>query len=378
MRHILRQLSLVLILVMCFSLCSCTYDTASVTKLVEMDVQESSVTSDSPLQTDTPSISPGGNTQHKLISHHIDVGQGDCQFIELPNGECMLIDAGEKGNENIIISYIQNLGYTTLDYVICTHPHSDHIGSMEGVLEAFPAKSIYMPKKAHTTNVYINLLSAIKNKNYKIKEAKSGLNIISSGDLDISFVSPTKDYEDINDSSAVIRLDYLDTSFLYTGDIENTAWTDITANIDVDVLKVSHHGSSNATSSALLSKVTPKHAVISCGNGNSYGHPHSETLKLLENLSVPIYRTDTMGNIIITSDGKNITVTSEKLSPPAVESNNNDKNSTTDNDTDIVYKTKTGKRYHRKGCSSLKKSCIETTRAVATKEGLTPCGNCNP
>lgn len=382
MRQGLRQISLILILIMCFSLCSCTYNCAPVTKPEGVNVQQSSITSDTPFQSDTPSSSPTDNTQHKLVSHHIDVGQGDCQFIELPNGECMLIDAGEKGNEKIIISYIQNLGYTTLDYVVCTHPHSDHIGSMEGVLEAFAAKNIYMPKKAHTSKVYINLLTAIKNKNYKIKQAKSGVNIISSDDLNISFVSPTKEYEDINNSSAVIRLDYLDTSFLYTGDVENTAWSDITANIDVDVLKVSHHGSSNATSSALLSKITPKYAVISCGEDNSYGHPHTETVTLLKNLSVPIYRTDTMGNIIITSDGNNITVTSDKSAPPPVVSADDKAtatdNTTTGNDTDIVYKTKTGKRYHRAGCSSLKKSCIQTTRIAATKEGLTPCGNCNP
>lgn len=253
--------------------------------------------------TTSPADTPVPNESHRLKVHFLDVGQGDCIFVQLPNGHTMLIDSGERGNAQNIISYITDLGYSEIDYVVCTHPHSDHIGSMENVLEALDAKSIYMPRKAHTSAMYIDLLKTIRNQGKKIKEAAAGVTICEGEDMSVRIVSPVKDYDNLNDISAVILLKYRDSSFLFTGDIENTASKDITEDIDADVLKVAHHGSSNAISKGLIRKITPEIAVISCGTDNPYGHPHRETMKLMDDYDIDCYRTDISGNIVITTDG---------------------------------------------------------------------------
>jgi len=226
-----------------------------------------------------------------LKVHFLDVGQGDSIFIELPNEETMLIDAGNSADGNKIISYIKNKGYSTINYMVATHPHADHIGGMTTVVQGLDIKSIYMPKATHTTKTYEDLLTTIQNKGLKIKTAKAGVNIINSSDLKLDIVAPNSDsYENLNDYSAVLKLSYKEKSFLFTGDAESTSLNEIKSNIKADVLKVGHHGSSTSTSYTFLSKVSPKYAVISVGKGNSYGHPTSDTLNKLKSAGIQVYR----------------------------------------------------------------------------------------
>lgn len=251
--------------------------------------------------------------EDKVTAHYLDVGEADSIFIELPNKECMLIDAGEASSSEKIIEYIKKLGYSKLHYVIGTHPHADHIGGLAKVIDAFDIGSIYMPKVVATSKTYENLLITIRDKNLKIKTGKSGVEIINTDNLSAFIVAPNSDkYSGYNNYSIVIKLVYGDTSYLFTGDAEELSENEITDNIDSDVLKVGHHGSDTSSSKEFLEKVTPEYAIISVGENNKYNHPSSSTIENLKKYTDKIYQTDLNGNIKAISDGKNVVIETEK------------------------------------------------------------------
>ncbi len=328
-------------------------------------------------------------TLQNLKVHFLDVGQADSIFIELPNNETMLIDAGNSVDGNDIIKYIKDKGYSTVNYLIATHPHADHIGGMNTVVEGLDIKSVYMPRATHTTKTYEDLLTTIQTKGLKIKTAKAGVSIINANELAIDIVAPNNDkYEDLNDYSAVIKLKYKENSFLFTGDAESKSESQITANIDVDVLKVGHHGSNTSTSNNFLTKTSPKYAVVSVGIGNKYGHPASDTLDKLNKSGIQIFRTDEVGTIIFTSDGEKITIdkkasTIKENAPPKSASvsserqTSNEKVDSAETKTLTVYVTKTGEKYHSSGCQYLRKSKIAMSLNDA-KRSYSPCSRCNP
>lgn len=270
------------------------------------------------LDLDIPSFSSSNENSFTangdmLVAHFIDVGQGDANFIELPNGETMLIDAGIQSSGDDIIEYIENLGYTNIDYVVSTHPHADHIGGMALVIEAFNVENIYMPKAVSTSKTYENLLETIQNRGLSIKTGRAGVEILNTDDLNIILLAPTKEsYNNLNNYSIVLKITYGDVSFVYTGDAEEESLEEITGNLKADVLKVGHHGSNTSTTKSFLEQVKPEYAIISVGAKNSYGHPNSSTLELLEEYTNNIYRTDINGTVIIRSDGVNIEVEKER------------------------------------------------------------------
>ena len=315
-----------------------------------------------------------------LTVHFLDVGQGDSIFIELPTKQTILIDAGEKKYSKSIIDYINNCGYSKIDYVIATHPHSDHIGGLANVINAFEIDKIYMTNALSTTVTYENLLTTIQNKGKKMTRAKAGVEVINSENLKAEFVAPVSDeYKDLNNYSAVLKLSYFDNSFLFTGDAEELSENEITANIDVYVLKVGHHGSAYSTSSDFLQKVTPQYAVISVGEDNDYGHPHSETLSRLDEYSVKYFRTDLQGTIIFTCDGVNISIDKTLISNSEVATDSQNNSNAT-----VKYVLNTGsKKIHRYDCSSVSKisennysTKNDFEKAIA--DGYEPCKICNP
>lgn len=253
-----------------------------------------------------------------LTVNFLDVGQGDSEFIQLPDGKCMLIDAGISENAGKIASKISELGYEKIDYLITTHPHADHIGGMKRIVENFEIGEIYMPKASTNTKTFENLLQAISDKGLSINTAKAGKVLYESDDLKIEFLAPISDsYKDLNNYSAVIRLQYGNNVFLFTGDAEELAEGEILnayskSALKADVLKVGHHGSSTASSADFINTVLPKYAVIELGEGNSYNHPHKEAINNLNAVGAEILRTDLNGNITIVSDKVNITVQCEK------------------------------------------------------------------
>lgn len=249
------------------------------------------------------------NNYDTLSVHYLDVGQGDSIFIELPGGSSMLIDAGVSRLGKSIKGYINSLGYNKIDYLVATHPHADHIGSMAYIVDNMNIGEIYMPKVSANTKTYEKLLESISAKGLKIKAAAAGADILDTEQISVCIAAPVKiDDDELNNCSVVIKIQFENTSFLFTGDAEKEELKDITADISADVLKVGHHGSRTSTSTKFLTKVNPKIAVISLGRDNDYGHPHKSTIKCLNNIGAEIYRTDKDRTIIVTSDGQNISV----------------------------------------------------------------------
>ena len=247
---------------------------------------------------------------NKMIVHYIDVGQGDSILIQV-NNKNLLIDAGPKSDKKKLLNYLSNLNLDKLDYVIATHPHEDHIGNMDDVINDYNVLSFYAPKVQSTTKTFEQMVEALKSKNLKINVIKKGTDSINLGEnTKVTVFSPTKDYyEDLNNYSPVIKIEYGKTSFLFTGDAQKDVEKEIlTTNEDIsaDVLKVGHHGSSTSTTKDFLLKVNPSIAVISVGQDNTYNHPNEGTIKRLNQNKVTIYRTDKDGTVILSSDGSKI------------------------------------------------------------------------
>lgn len=260
-----------------------------------------------------PTARLGGNISSADVAvHFIDVGQGDAELILLPGGKTLLIDAGDNGQEGRLLSHLRSAGVSQIDYLVGTHPHADHIGGMQEVVDAFPIGKIFMPKVTHTSKTYLDLLKSIDGKGLSIETAHQGKLLFDENGVRAEFLAPCQDsYDELNNYSAVLRLTYQNVSFLFTGDAEVLSENEMLSagvHVQATVLKIGHHGSSTSTNPKFLKAVLPVYAVISCGKGNSYGHPHTQTLKNLKKSGVQVFRTDEMGTIIMETDGKNVNI----------------------------------------------------------------------
>lgn len=257
-----------------------------------------------------------------LRVNYIDVGQGDSIFIQLPNKETMLIDAGEAYEADNVINHLNNLGIKKIDYVVGTHPHTDHIGGLGEVINTFDVGSIYMPNVSSNSKTFEDLLTTISNKGLKVKTAKSGVVVLDEDNLKLEFISPNSDnYSNLNNYSAVLKLTYLDNTFLFMGDAETLSEDEITCDVDADVIKVGHHGSDSSSGIEFVKKVSPEYAVIMVGEGNSYDHPYQSIIDRYENVGAKVLRTDLDGNIVCDSDGVDVTCKGDKDSSSNSSSN---------------------------------------------------------
>lgn len=337
----------------------------------------------------------------RLEVHFMDVGQGDATLI-MTDGHAMLIDAGNNNKGTAVQSYLQKQGIKKLDYVIGTHPDADHIGGLDVIIYKFDCQKVLLPDYRKNTKTFEEVEDTMKTKNYKAVYPSVG-DTYQLGDAVFTVTAPAdKKFDSANDYSISVRLQYGNNTFLFVGDAEEDSEKEMLKSnqeIGADVYKVSHHGSKTGTSEEFLEKVDPQYAVISCGEDNSYGHPHAEVLNLLRREGIKVFRTDAQGTIVAVSDGKKITWNmspdeSWKAGEPkgtcgdgdSSDSDNvqekSEKNAAgTKNSEGYILNTNTMK-IHRPSCSSVKKMAdknkAETDKAIQEleKEGYSPCKNC--
>ena len=243
----------------------------------------------------------------KLKVDFIDVGQADSILVSNKD-ETMLIDAGNNENGKDIVDFIKSKGITKINYLIGTHPHADHIGGLDDVINSdLEIANVYMPKIQTNTKTFEDVLDALKNKNLKVTAPSKG-DTFKIGDANCEVMTDSiLDKDNLNLSSIVIRLQFGENSFLFMGDAETE--NEKTINWPkTNVLKVGHHGSNTSSSQSFLNQVKPEYAIIMAGKDNSYGLPKQKILDRLNKIGAKIYRTDELGTIIMISDGKTIEV----------------------------------------------------------------------
>ena len=250
------------------------------------------------------------NTQ-QLEVHHIDVGQGESIYIELPDGSDILIDAGKSNYGSTVVNYLKGQEKDIdIEYLIATHPDADHVGGMQQVFKDLKVKNFIYPKDApHTTQTWQNVLSLANAEGCTIKDSTPGTTF-NIGGATMKFIHSSKDFSDNNDDSVVTYLDYKNAEFLFTGDIEAEAEADMVNKglvPNVDFMSIPHHGSKGSSTTSFVTKADPEYAIVSVGE-NSYGHPTNDALNKYTNIGAKVYRTDKLGNIVIKTDGNIATI----------------------------------------------------------------------
>ncbi len=304
--------------------------------------------------------------------HFLDVGQADCMLVQCDDA-AMLVDGGNVDDSSLVYNYLESLDVQYLDYVICSHAHEDHCGGLAGALRYAQAGVIYSPVREYDSSAFRSFVQAAEEQGnfLVIPEADT---VFSLGSAQVTVLGPRYEYEDTNNTSIVLRIVYGETSFLLTGDAETLPEGDmLDAGCEVasTVLKVGHHGSSTSSSYRWLDAVMPEYAVIQVGADNSYGHPHDEVMSRLRDAEIPIYRTDTMGTILCTSDGQTVTFFTENDVAPEIAE-----------PSDIAYiGNKNSRKFHWPSCSGLpaeENQIFFYSRTEAVEAGYDPCGSCKP
>lgn len=329
-------------------------------------------------KTITESTLPPDKSRYDLILHFIDVGQGDCTLIE-SHGHFALIDGGEYSERNKVISYLSSQGVENLDYIISTHPHSDHCGSLSEVIRNFDTDTLICPDAPYTSS-WEYVMDAADERDVTYETPKP-FDVYKLGSATITVLSPSKDavYSNLNDYSIVTMIEYGNTSALLTGDAERVVEKELvnsTYDLSADILKCGHHGSSSSSCSEFLDNVSPGAAIISCGKDNDYGHPHTETITALKYRNIPYWQTDTTGTIVAFSDGENFYISTSSSTTSQVVSTENNYQST-------YIGNKNSKIFHAPTCSSVTTMKEEnkvtfTSYKDAADSGYRPCGKCNP
>lgn len=338
-----------------------------------------------------------GNTKAaKMEVHFIDVGQGDSTLITC-DGHAMLIDAGDYSKGTAIQNYLQKQKVTKLDYLILTHPDSDHIGGAPVIITKFEIDKVFVSNYEKDNKTYLKLIQALDNKRLKYTTPKVGTQY-TLGTAKITILAPNGEYDNPNDASVALMIQNGENKFLFTGDAGEDAERDMLETdigLSADVLKAGHHGSRTSISGKFFEAVSPSCAVISCGEDNSYGHPHAETLNTFRMNGVKVYRTDEDGTIVAVSDGKKVTFNvpasetwkagepngnGSVWEAPSVKESQQETAKAEASGTTYVLNTKT-KKFHKTSCNSLptanRKDSTESRESIVA-QGYQPCKRCNP
>lgn len=399
-----KYLSILLILCMCLTACTTTNQATSTSEKSQSDTTSGEAVQSG--QEEKAAKAPDtSKPEGTLEVHYIDVGQGDATLIKC-GSHAMLIDGGNNNKGTTVQLYLKKQGVESLDYVIGTHPDADHIGGLDVIVYKYNCDTVIMPDYEKDTKTYQELVDVIHDKNMKITYPVVGEQY-ALGEAKFTIIAPNSNSYggNANDYSVAILLEYGKNRFLFTGDAEETSEAEMLTNgidISADVYKVAHHGSRSASTQEFLNAVHPKYAVISCGEGNIYGHPHAEVLNRLRSMGVEVFRTDEQGSIIASSDGENITwncsatdswqsgeqtesdrENSEDENPGDENSGNAISDAVTSEQTTYVLNTNT-KKFHRETCSSVSQikeenfQKVQMNREELEQSGYSPCKNCNP
>ena len=316
-------------------------------------------------------------TDGALSVHFIDVGQADCALIEC-DGAFMLIDGGNRDDGQKVVSYLQSCGVEELEAVICTHAHEDHVGGLPAVLAVYPTAQVYAPTKTYSSKIFDDFLYYVDQQRLEVIIPEPG-HTLTLGQAEAKILGPVMSYAETNDTSIVVRLDFYNNSFLFTGDMEVAAENDMLdywegrMDWNVDLLKVGHHGSTTSSGYRFVYETDPEYAVISVGTDNSYGHPHDEIVDRYSDAGVPMFRTDELGTILAVSDGNEITITWENRHAQP-----DDVQPAEDFGAGFIG-NKNSRKFHAPTCDSLpgEKNRVEfETYKEAVEAGYTPCSGC--
>lgn len=385
---------------------------------------------------ETEETAVADSTEPDLMEvHFIDVGQGDSTLIKCGDN-AMLIDAGDDSKGTALQNYLKKQGITKLNYLILTHPDADHIGAAPVIITKFDIDTVFVSNFEKDNKTYEKLIQALDDKQLRYSTPEVG-DSYTLGSAEFTILAPNGNYDEPNNASIALLLENGENSFLFSGDAEEEAEEDIVSNgmnISADVYQVGHHGSKTSSSQVFLDAINPSYAVISCGEDNSYGHPHAQTLNALRSMNVKVFRTDEQGSIVAEANGTEITwncapsetwqsgepkgsstdtadnnsekttsagATAKSTEQVTIQENTNTQTAgsstpattatesvepqnteqpveQTDNNSIEVHITETGKKYHSAGCQYLKKSDIVVTLEQAKNKGLGPCSKCNP
>lgn len=298
-----------------------------------------------------------------LKVHFIDVGQADAAYLEYSDaGESysILIDSGDW-NSDAAVNYLHHLGVKHIDLVVGSHPHADHIGQIDAIIEQFQVDEVWMSGDTASSQVFERVLDAIIDYDVGYHEPRAGEQF-EIGKLHIDVVSPSSVNNDLNNGSIVMNVTYGSASFLFTGDAEKEAEAAILSRdekITADILKVGHHGSDTSSTANFIAAINPKISVISVGK-NSYGHPSATVVSRLQEVGSDVYTTQEHGTVIVETDGENYSVTTK--SDGNVSPTSSSKNKSTQNKQRTSKKKE--KRTKNENCVDINHASIEEVQQI--------------
>ena len=379
------------------------------------ELGESTITEQAALQ--EPPAAAMAQEGSTLTVYFIDVGQADSALV-VCDGSTMLIDGGNAADSNLIYSFLNQHDIQHLDYIVASHAHEDHVGGLAGALNYATVGTAFCPVTEYDTRAFASFVRYLDKQGVGITIPSAG-DSFALGAATVEILSPGKNDENPNNMSIVLKISHNKVSFLFTGDAEREAEQNILDqgyDVSATVLKVGHHGSDTSTTYPFLREVMPQYAVISCGAGNSYGHPHENLLSRLRDAEVRLYRTDMQGDIVFVSDGENVSVSTQRnanvqtnptesvaflpdqvpptslapaqkadpeISPPAApapEQETRQETPSIKNNVEYIGNVNSLK-FHLPSCHTLpaeKNRIYFASREAAISAGYDPCGNCHP